>query len=58
MSFYVNTHGADLDNPEPKVLQELVDLRPHGIRTHLKNRAIWIPAHRQLTLATGSPARC
>ncbi len=45
MSFYVNTHGADLDNLKlEKVLQELVDLRPHGIRTHLKlNRAIYLP---------------
>lgn len=45
MSFYVNTHGADLDNQKlERVLQQLVDLRPQGIRTHLKlNRPIYLP---------------
>ena len=46
MSFYVNTHGAqDIDHKKlEKLLQEMVDLRPQGIRTHLKlNRPIYLP---------------
>jgi len=47
MSFYVNTHGADtVDTVKlARVLQELVDLRPRGIRTHLQlNRPIYLPS--------------
>jgi S-adenosylmethionine synthetase len=47
MSFYVNTHGADRVDPQKleRVLQELVDLRPKGIRTHLQlNRPIYLPS--------------
>ncbi|PZP84788.1 MAG: methionine adenosyltransferase [Azospirillum brasilense] len=46
MSFYVNTHGAqNVDQAKlERVLQELVDLTPRGIRTHLKlNRPIYLP---------------
>lgn len=45
-SFYVNTHAAPKVDPErlEQVLQELVDLSPRGIRTHLQlNRAIYQP---------------
>jgi S-adenosylmethionine synthetase len=46
VSFYVNTHAAPKVDPErlEKVLQELVNLSPRGIRTHLKlNRPIYLP---------------
>ncbi len=46
MSFYVNTHAAPKVDPQhlEKVLQELVNLTPRGIRTHLKlNRPIYQP---------------
>lgn len=46
MSFYVNMHGAqNVDQAKlERVLQELVDLTPRGIRTHLKlNRPIYLP---------------
>ncbi len=46
MSFYVNTHAAPKVDPErlEKVLQELVNLTPRGIRTHLKlNQPIYQP---------------
>jgi S-adenosylmethionine synthetase len=46
MSFYVNTHGAkNVDAARlEKVLQELVNLSPRGIRTHLAlNRPIYLP---------------
>ena len=38
LSFYVSTHGSELveDAKLEKVLQELVDLSPRGIRKHLK----------------------
>lgn len=45
-SFYVNTHAAPKVDPVrlEKVLQELVNLTPRGIRTHLKlNRPIYLP---------------
>ncbi len=45
-SFYVNTHGATQVDPErlEKLLPELVNLSPRGIRTHLKlNRPIYLP---------------
>lgn len=44
MSFYVNTHAAAKVDPVKleKLLQELVDLTPRGIRTHLQlNRPIY-----------------
>lgn len=44
MSFYVNTHATPKVDPErlEKVLQEMVNLTPRGIRTHLKlNRPIY-----------------
>jgi len=44
LSVYVDTHGADRVDEEKlsTVLQGLVDLRPKGIRTHLKlNRPIY-----------------
>lgn len=46
MSFYVNTHAAPKVDPQhlEKVLQEMVNLTPRGIRTHLKlNRPIYQP---------------
>jgi S-adenosylmethionine synthetase len=46
VSFYVNTHGADRVDPEKleKRLQEMVNLSPRGIRTHLQlNRPIYLP---------------
>lgn len=46
VSFYVNTHAAPKVDPErlERVLQELVNLSPRGIRTHLGlNRAIYLP---------------
>jgi S-adenosylmethionine synthetase len=46
MSFYVNMHGAqNVDQAKlERVLQELMDLTPRGIRTHLKlNRPIYLP---------------
>jgi S-adenosylmethionine synthetase len=46
MSFYVNTHGAAKVDPVKleKLLQEMVNLTPRGIRTHLKlNRPIYQP---------------
>lgn len=46
MSFYVNTHAAPKVDPArlEKVLQEMVNLTPRGIRTHLKlNRPIYLP---------------
>ena len=46
MSFYVNTHGAtEIDHAKlQRVLQQIVDLTPRGIRTHLKlNRPIYLP---------------
>jgi S-adenosylmethionine synthetase len=46
VSFYVNTHAAAKVDPQrlEKVLQELVNLTPRGIRTHLKlNRPIYLP---------------
>ncbi len=46
MSFYVNTHGANNVDPArlEKILQELVNLTPRGIRTHLKlNQPIYLP---------------
>jgi S-adenosylmethionine synthetase len=45
-SFYVNTHAAPKVDPVrlEKVLQEMVNLSPRGIRTHLKlNRPIYLP---------------
>lgn len=45
-SFYVNTHGAAKVDPArlEKVLQEMVNLSPRGIRTHLElNRPIYLP---------------
>lgn len=44
VSFYVNTHAAPKVDPNrlEQVLQELVNLSPRGIRTHLKlNRPIY-----------------
>ena len=46
MSFYVNTHGAkDIDHARLEtVLQDMVNLTPRGIRTHLKlNQPIYQP---------------
>lgn len=46
MSFYVNTHAAPKVDPArlEKVLQEMVNLTPRGIRTHLQlNRPIYQP---------------
>ena len=46
VSFYVNTHGAtNVDHARlERVLQELVNLTPRGIRTHLQlNRPIYQP---------------
>jgi len=46
ISFYVNTHGArDVDHAGlEKLLQDLVDLSPKGIRTHLGlNKPIYLP---------------
>ncbi len=45
VSFYVNTHAAPKVDPArlEKVMQELVDLSPRGIRTHLNlNRPIYL----------------
>lgn len=45
-SFYVNTHAAPKVDPVrlEMVLQELVNLSPRGIRTHLQlNRPIYLP---------------
>ncbi|MDX2095509.1 MAG: methionine adenosyltransferase [Alphaproteobacteria bacterium] len=45
-SFYVNTHAAAKVDPVrlEKLLQELVNLSPRGIRTHLNlNRPIYLP---------------
>ena len=45
-SFYVNTHAAPKVDPArlEKVLQEMVNLSPRGIRTHLQlNRPIYLP---------------
>lgn len=45
-SFYVNTHGAnDVDHERlERVLQDMVNLTPRGIRTHLKlNQPIYLP---------------
>jgi S-adenosylmethionine synthetase len=45
-SFYVNTHAAPKVDPArlEKVLQEMVNLSPRGIRTHLNlNRPIYLP---------------
>lgn len=45
-SFYVNTHAAAKVDPArlEKVLQEMVNLSPRGIRTHLAlNRPIYLP---------------
>lgn len=45
-SFYVNTHGAKNVDPArlETILQELVNLSPRGIRTHLQlNQAIYLP---------------
>ena len=47
VSFYVNTHGAtDIDPARlERLLPELVNLTPRGIRTHLKlNRPIYQPS--------------
>jgi S-adenosylmethionine synthetase len=47
VSFYVNTHAAPKVDPErlEAVLQELVNLTPRGIRTHLQlNRPIYRPS--------------
>jgi S-adenosylmethionine synthetase len=43
LSFYVDTGGADIDEQKlTAVLQELLDLSPRGIRTHLRlNRPIY-----------------
>jgi len=43
LSFYVDTSGADIDEQKlAAVLQELLDLSPRGIRTHLNlNRPIY-----------------
>jgi S-adenosylmethionine synthetase len=46
VSFYVNTHAAPKVDPDrlEQVLQELVNLSPRGIRTHLRlNRPIYLP---------------
>jgi S-adenosylmethionine synthetase len=46
VSFYVNTHAAPKVDPVrlEKMLQEMVNLTPRGIRTHLKlNRPIYRP---------------
>ncbi len=46
VSFYVNTHATPKVDPEQleKVLQDMVNLTPRGIRTHLKlNRPIYLP---------------
>ena len=46
MSFYVNTHGASTVDPVKleRVLQQIMDLTPRGIRTHLQlNRPIYLP---------------
>ena len=47
LSLYVDLHGtgADIDeNKLEKVLRDLVDLRPRGIREHLRlNRPIYVP---------------
>jgi S-adenosylmethionine synthetase len=47
VSFYVNTHATPKVDPErlEQVLQELVDLSPRGIRTHLQlNKPIYLPS--------------
>ncbi len=47
VSFYVNTHEADNVDPAAleRVLQQMMDLTPRGIRTHLKlNRPIYRPS--------------
>ncbi len=47
VSFYVNTHAAPKVDPDrlEQVLQELVNLTPRGIRTHLGlNRPIYLPS--------------
>jgi S-adenosylmethionine synthetase len=42
LSFYVDTAGAVDEHKLARVLQELMDLSPRGIRTHLKlNRPIY-----------------
>ncbi len=46
VSFYVNTHSKPKVNPAQleSMLQELVNLSPRGIRTHLQlNRPIYLP---------------
>jgi S-adenosylmethionine synthetase len=47
LSLYLDLHGTSRDIDEvklAKVLRELVDLRPRGIREHLKmNRPIYVP---------------
>jgi S-adenosylmethionine synthetase len=46
VSFYVNTHAAPKVDPDKleQVLQELVNLSPRGIRTHLQlNRPVYLP---------------
>lgn len=46
VSFYLNTHANPLVDPVEleRVLQELVNLTPRGIRTHLNlNRPIYLP---------------
>jgi S-adenosylmethionine synthetase len=47
LSLYVDLHGtgADIDETKlEKVLRDLVDLRPRGIREHLRlNRPIYVP---------------
>lgn len=46
VSFFVNTHGDSKVDPIKleKTLQQLVNLSPRGIRTHLKlNRPIYLP---------------
>ncbi|MES2983666.1 MAG: methionine adenosyltransferase [Pseudomonadota bacterium] len=47
VSFYVNTHAAPKVDPEhlEKTLQQLINLTPRGIRTHLQlNRPIYLPS--------------
>lgn len=47
VSFYVNTHEANHVDPAAleNVLQQLMDLTPRGIRTHLQlNRPIYLPS--------------
>ena len=47
VSFYVNTHAAPKVDPErlEQLLQELVNLTPRGIRTHLGlNKPIYLPS--------------